>query len=463
MFLIFLVLAKILGPEIIGLMALAELFVCLANTFIIKGLPDYIIQQHEMDNDRLDAVFYTGLGFGIVLTLLLMLLSRPVADYFGYPLVEKFLFWLSFLVLINAFRNVPYSLFTRNLTFKYLAISSVSGWLIAGITSIIIAHRGYYAESIISLHLIRVTIETAIIWIKTDWRPRLKIPKTPVGKLLVFSANIIGVELLNIGNRRIADLIIGYSLGPVLLGYYYFAYRICFQAVDLLVGTISTVTLPLFSRIQHDIPLMRKTLYNVIRQTTLFTFPAFILCFSITHEFVHLFFGEKWLQGAPVLQVLFIITLLYSLTYFNGTVIIAKGKPSWRLCIQSIQFIANITGILIGVNSGITCVSILYVAAGYLVAPLSFYAVKKLIGIEIAPYSQILIKPFAASIIMAGLVYTVKISLYNLVPDIYLFGILVFTGLFSYMIVINRISGINIPAQADTLKTVIFGVKGLKK
>src|SRR4030095_12480928 len=140
-------------------------------------------------------------------------------------------------------------------------------------------------------------------------------------------------------NRRSGDLLIGYFLGPVALGYYTVAYRIISIVTEVMIVTIQRLALPVFSRLQQDLEKLRQTFFNAVKFTSLVATPAFLGLSALAPEIVVVVFGEQWKPSIPVMQVLGLISLLYAGLYYNDPLIMALGKPQWSLrltCLEAI-------------------------------------------------------------------------------------------------------------------------------
>jgi PST family polysaccharide transporter len=102
------------------------------------------------------------------------------------------------------------------------------------------------------------------------------------------------------------------------------------------------------------------------------------------------------------MQVLAGVGVLSSLKQFNGSVLKAVGKPSWRLGLAVVQTVATSVAILAVVREGITAVALAGVAVGLALYPVGFWLVRRLIGIEAGRYAAQFAGPLAAALLCAG-------------------------------------------------------------
>ena len=66
-FFISLVLARMLGPEKYGTMAIMLIFVTIAQVIVQNGFQTALIQRKEIDERDLSSVFWIGLGMALLL------------------------------------------------------------------------------------------------------------------------------------------------------------------------------------------------------------------------------------------------------------------------------------------------------------------------------------------------------------------------------------------------------------
>jgi len=208
--------------------------------------------------------------------------------------------------------------------------------------------------------------------------------------------------------------------------------------IRLVTEVTNSVAFPTFSRIQNEPERMRRAFYNVTQYTSLFAFPVFIGLAVLAPEIVPAVFGEKWLPSIPVMQVLSLIGILQSVVFFNGSVIKASGKPSWQLGIMFLNALCSVIGFLLSVKWGIVAVAASFVIVGYLLAPVSYIAVKRLIQIDFRTYLWQFMPPLSASLMMVVVIMGLKYIFRDQSLNMYLeLSIYVLGGVLAYLLVIG--------------------------
>ncbi len=406
---VFLFVARLLGPGSFGLLALALVFVGLMQILVEQGFGDAIIQRGTLDATWLDTAFWTGVLSGVLCCGLGVALAPWVALVFSQPKLAPIIRWLSLLFLFNGLTMVPQALLRRALDFKPLALSSITQSLVGGVVAVVMAWRGFGVWSLVGQQLAAAFVGLVILSLVTHWRPRFQFSTHSLRELARFGCHITGVNLLNVVNRQGDNLVIGYFLGPVALGYYTIAYQLLITLSNFLIGTVNSVSLPLFSRLQGSHRDLRELLQRLTRLTCAISAPIFIGLALFAPDVITLCLGPKWQPSVPALQVLCLIGFLYAGFYFHGPLLSALGRPQWNLYLNAVQAVTNCAAFLIGVRWGIVGVAAAYVLRAYLTSPLHFLVLRRALGLQPLTYLKEFLPAIAASSVMALAILALKL------------------------------------------------------
>jgi PST family polysaccharide transporter len=437
---VFFALARLLSPESFGLVALASIFIGFVQVFVDQGFSIAIIQRREIDAEHLDTAFWTTLGISILLTLSSIACAGLVADLFHQPQILPIIRYLSITFLFTGLSSVQQAVLERQFDFKNLAIRSLIAAIIGGIVGVVMAFLDFGVWSLVGQQLSSSFVQVLILWRVSDWRPRLKVSATHAKELFAFGVNVSAFNILTFFSRRSDDLLIGYFLGPVALGYYSIAYRILLVMTEVLISTTTKVALPIFSRLQEEPEQLRNTFYSAIQFVSVIAFPLFLCVPVLAPELVKVLFGEQWYQSIAVMQVLSFIGPIHVILYYHGAVTTALGKPSWRLWIQVINTVANVIAFALVVRLGIVAVALAYVVRSYLLLPISLIVIKKLVRINLSHYLGLLIIPLVATTVMAGCMLAIKYLLGTFIEARFLLAISFLFGILSYVLTLSVIS-----------------------
>lgn len=433
----FMALARLLSPEAFGLVALASVFTAFIEIFLDQGFSAAIVQRSDLEREHLDTAFWVTILVGFLLTVGAIAASGLVAALFSEPRLAPVLRWLSLGFVLSALSSTQTAILQRQLAFKSLAARSLAATTVGGVAGISMAFAGFGVWSLVVQNLANGLAGAIVLWRASDWRPGFSLSRKHYKELFSFGVSVVGNNTLNVLVRRSDDFLIGYFLGPTLLGYYTIGYRLLLVIIRLVTGITNAVAFPTFSRLQQDPKRMLRAFYNVTQYTSLLAFPVFIGLAVLAPELVPALFGEKWAPSIPVMQVLALIGILQSVLFFNGSVMRASGKPSWEFSVMLLNAVCSVIGFLLAVRWGIVAVAASFVIVGYSVAPISYVAVRRLIQIDIRTYLGQFMAPLSASLIMVAVIVGLKYLFRDQSLNLYLeLSVYLLASVLTYLLVI---------------------------
>jgi len=434
----FIVLSRLLTPEAFGLVAMATALTVFIELFLDQGFGSAIVQRPEIDPEHLDTAFWLNVLTAILMTGALVAVSGWVSAIFDEPRLAAVLRWQSITLLLSGLSSTQVSILQREMAFKKLAVRTTVANAVGGLVGIGMAVAGFGVWSLVGQDLANGFIRTLILWRSSDWRPGFLVSLKHYRELVSFGVPVVGNNVLTALIRRSDDLLIGYFLGPALLGFYTIGYQLLLIIIRLVTEVTNSVVFPAFSRIQHQPQRMRNAFYKVTQYTSLFAFPVFMGLAAVAPELVPVVFGEKWTPSIPVMQVLALIGVLQSVLFFNGSVIKASGKPSWQFGIMLLNATCSVLGFLLAVRWGIVAVAASFVIVGYLLAPVSYIAVRRLIQVDFRTYLWQFAPSLKASLAMVAVIFGLKYLLGDQALNKYLeLAIYISSGALTFAVILG--------------------------
>ena len=453
--LVFLVLANQLDPASFGLVAYAAVFIAFLSIFQRQGFAQALVQCADVEPAHLNTAFWISTASGVVLALVMFGCSSAIARWYGEPELGGVLRWLSLTLVVDALGNVPRAILQRRLAFKALAFRNIIATLIGGTVGVSMAVSGYGVWSLVGLQIATSSTGVVAVWLVCRWRPGWSMSRKHLRQLVSFGAFTMGQETLGFLNRRTADLLIGTFLGPTALGYYHVGFRLLLVMTRMFTSTFSVVMFPTFSRLQHDHSQLRNAYLTSVRMASFVSFPAFLGMAVVAPQLVHALFGEQWNPAIPVMQILSLIGLVQTATFFSGPMIMACGKPSWTFGLSMANTAANVLAFTIALPWGIVAVAIAFVVRGFVYAPFPVFLVRKLIGLDIGDYLREHTAPLAASLAMVGVVWTTRTLIGGGLTEGALLVVLVMIGAVTYAGSILVIAPQRVRQALDFARTAI--------
>ncbi len=291
---VFVILARLLTPDAFGLVALAAVFVALAQLVVDQGLGDALVQRPEITPSHVDTAFWVAIATGALLTVAAFLLSYPIGLAVGQPDLVPILQVLAVTFILSALTSIPIALLTRALAFRLLAIRAIVAIVAGGIVGVALALMGAGVWALVAQQVAAAVVSVVLLWAVIDWRPRLHASRREFRELFAFGIRVVGSDILGFVSRNADNFLIGVFLGTVPLGIYAVGYRILDTSQRLLINAARKITFPAFSRLQHDPERMRRAYLRATRAASVLIIPGYVGLALVAPELVITLFGSTW-------------------------------------------------------------------------------------------------------------------------------------------------------------------------
>jgi O-antigen/teichoic acid export membrane protein len=384
--LVFVILARLLAPPDFGLVALAAVFVALAQFIVDQGLGDALVQRREITKSHIDTAFWVSVATGLSLTAITFLIAWPVSAAVGVPDLVPVLQVLSVTYLLSALTSVPIALLTRELAFRLLAVRAIASIVVGGIVGIGMAIGGFGAWALVGQQVAAAAVSVVLLWAVTDWRPGMHASAEHFRDLFPFGIRVLGSDILGFVSRNADNFLIGVVLGTTPLGIYAVAYRILDVSQRLLVNFARKITFPALARLQDDSPRLRRAYLRATRVGAVLLLPGYVGLALVAPELIVTLFGSTWAESGPVSAILFLGGPVLGIQAFAGSLLYAVGRPDVVLRFRIIATVASVAAFAAAVPFGIVAVAAAFTVRGYLMLPLLLVWTRRHAGIGIGEY-----------------------------------------------------------------------------
>jgi PST family polysaccharide transporter len=339
--LVFFLLARILGPESLGTVAIAGMLLALLEPLYKLGMDTALIQRENLEDDHLDTAFWLVLGASWLVATMVFLSAGIIATWFGQPELEDIIHWLSIGIALRGFIVVQDAQFRRALNYRPLTIRTLAATLIGGAVGISCALAGLGAYSLVAQGLTASAISAILIWTLSAWRPNVSFSKRHAAELFAFARSVLGFSFIRIFNSKSPGLIVGYFLGPSAAAYFAVADRIYWLVIELITQTINRVSVPMFSRIQNEPARLWRIFVQATSLVALISFPVCVGIALVAPDAIPLVLGKYWQDSALAVQIVILAGVSASVSFFNGALLVGIGRPELRLYAAGIRAVAG--------------------------------------------------------------------------------------------------------------------------
>ncbi len=399
------VLARLLSPEVFGLVAMITVITGFAHVFADLGFGAALIQKEDLRPEHLSSVFWLNVACGGLLSVLFMLGAPLIGAFYEEPLLVPLTVALATTFFISSLGIVQRTIFTRAIDFRVLSMAEVGAVALSGAVAIGMAYNGWGVWSLAAQQIINAAALTGLLWVLSPWRPRLAFRWAAVRDLLGFSANLLGEQTLNYWVRNLDDLLIGRVIGSASLGVYNRAYAIMLFPLQNVSRVIARVMFPSLSTIQQDKPRVKDVFLKMTRTIALLSFPLMCGLLATTEAFVLAVFGPQWSAMIPILRVLCVVGLAQSIVTLVGSLFLSQGRADLQFRLGLFTKPLLVTGIVVGLQRGVLGVAVGYALAVGVSQYLNLRFAGALVGLTYAELLKNLAGVFACAAAMAGLVF----------------------------------------------------------
>ena len=383
---VFMILARLLVPEDIGLLALAMVFILFAQLVVDQGMGDAIVQRREVTAIQIDTAFWVAMATGTLLGLALFVLAEPIEAGLAQPGLAPVLRALSPLFIVAALSTIQIALLRRALAFRSLSLRALVASAGGGAVGVALALAGAGVWALVAQQLASALFSVVTLWWVTPWRPSLRASRAEFGGLFRFGIHIVGGDVITYLSRNVDNLLVGAVLGVEALGYYHVGYRILTATQAVLVQVTRKMTFPVFSRLQDDQERMRRAYLRVTRAAAAVILPGYVAAAIVATELVVVLFGAKWDRSGAVSAVLLLIGPVVSVQALSVALLNAVGRPDIGFRFRVLTTAVTVAAFVVAVNFGIVAVAAAFVIPGYLLLPLNLRWVQRHAGIDIGAY-----------------------------------------------------------------------------
>ena len=247
------VLARILGPELYGVFAIALVIVLLSGLFADVGLAYGLIQKRTVSDEDIRFVFTWQLLLGIVVSVLLWLASPNVASLYGDPRVAPVVALLAPTCLISCLASASGALLRRQMDFRTLNIAAVVSYAVGYfLVAIPMAMAGAGVTALTAGFLVQAVVLAAIQYVKVRHPVRPLLWQGGAPAILGFGATVLATNVVNWAMAGIDRAIVGASLGAASAGLYATAYNLISTPSVTMLSLLQSVFYSASAKVQDD-------------------------------------------------------------------------------------------------------------------------------------------------------------------------------------------------------------------
>lgn len=456
-FLLFAILARLLGPSAFGLFALAFVFTELGKTIISAGLVDAIVREPEITPELIDTVFWANFAVSVAVGAISIALAGPAARLLDEPQLEPLIQVLALLPLIVAAGSTHMALRLREFGHRTIAVRALFSGIVGGGAAIMAALGGWGVWAFVVQRFIVEIITALLAWRAYPWLPGRHFSIRRLRSIFSFSANMLLTQIMFLLLVRVQDLIIGYRSGAAAVGVYRTAWKTVEVIAQATIVPFSFISLPTLARLQHDSRAYEAAYRRLVLAGSLISFPAIVGFGVLSGDLIPLLYGPQWGESVPVAQVLAAMAAPFVLGYFATPTLAAGGHSGTVFKNSALQLLLTVALSWFAAPYGVVAVAAAYVLRAYVTTPVQLWDLQSHMGIGITQTLRSIAPPFLAACIMAAALLLLGGSVRAHLSPIAATLVLIGSGAVVYAAFSILFGGKDLRVQLASLKAMVAG------
>ena len=403
------VLSRFLSASQLGLAALAVMILGAAALVSDFGIGRILIKEQGDLGPLRTSLYSLELALGVGVWLLVWVSAPALSRYYAAPELAPLLRLGSICLLIIPIGHQFYSLLSRDLLFKKLAIieivSSTAGLAIAIVAAV--RNEGAYAPiwgwaATLSIKYLLIAFvgwrqyPLALVWKVQGLLPHLK-----------FGLYATAENTISYISTNIDYLVIGFYLGPQELGYYVLAYQVATFAPQKIAPILVRVAFPMFARQQSNDSLLRAGYLEFSQLATILTLPLLAGLLITAPLLIQVVFGIAWERSTAIVQLLTIFGLGRMIVIPAVPLLLAKGRADLAFASGALYTSITFVVFLLIVEMGLQAVAGAFAAISCCHAVCMLLLMRWAIGLDLRDYLLSIKTTLAATFWMSMAVYLV--------------------------------------------------------
>lgn len=318
------VVARLLAPDDIAIVAVATITMQLLHGFSDIGVSQAVVKFQKAGRRELDTLFTFSICRGFLLGLLLVAAAPFARDFLGDPRFFWAFLGIAAFPVITGFLNPRFYEFERELRFSREFLITVLNKTAGVIVSLGVAiyFKTYWA--IILGLLTGGIVQVILSYAFRPYLPRIGI--AAFRDVFGFTGWLTGVSFMAALNNKLDVPILARIAGGTNAGIFFMGAQLSEMVTAQIALPLTRAIYPGLSSMQDQATKMKAAFLRGVEALGMVAMPAAFGFSFIAADLTILLLGEKWSGAIPVIQIIAPVIGVRSLFYATQSYAIAMGK-----------------------------------------------------------------------------------------------------------------------------------------
>ena len=322
------ILARLLAPSEIGVMAIVLSISMAFEAFTEVGVKQAIIQNKRgADADYLNVAWWFQVARGLILFIVAYLAAPWISSFYHMPELLRLLQVAFFAILFRGLVSPRAFVLEKEYKFGRAVFLTQGSVLLGSTITIVLAFLIRNVWALVVGFVAEMVIRCLLSFILVPFLPRLKIDRKSLSELTKFARGMFGLPILAVINFQAHILVLGRVIPDAQLGLYSYAALLAYLPIDLYGKIINPVLLPGFSEKQDDRNALCRGVLQITRWTAIICIPLIAFIASCASELLALVYSAPYAAMAIPFAVLSLWMLFQNQSMVLLSAYLALGKP----------------------------------------------------------------------------------------------------------------------------------------
>ena len=307
-----LVIARFLAPSDVGLFSLASSALLFWSALTNVGLETALLARPAVNEEerelQLHTIWTAELGRRLLMTLLLLASSFPIARFYHHPQLAPLMAAMSLLPLIQGFQNIGLMQLRQQLSFGRLAwFDQISG-LIATVVfiSLTLWLRNVWAT--VAAQLLSTALSAIVSYAMHPFRPRLRLDQAAFHEAFHFGKWRLIIGVAGFVITSVDNIVLGKLRGAAVLGVYAVAYNLASMPIGVLGNILSSVLFPAYAELKTQPEQRLADAYvRAFSVGSAMLITILVPIFTLAEEIILRLYGAQWAAAGAILRMLMLL------------------------------------------------------------------------------------------------------------------------------------------------------------
>jgi O-antigen repeat unit transporter len=336
-FIVGILLARQLSPEIFGIVGVALVLVSVANTIADAGFSNALIRKTEVSPIDYSTTFLLNMAIAIGIYLLLFLSAPYIAAYYKIGLLIPVVRLISLSVLFAAFAVSVKARLTRQMDFRTQAVASMLSSLVSATVGLYMVYHGWGIWSLVAQQLLRQSLYAVSLSVAARYVPRIAYSSASAHELFSFGSRILLSSLLTTVYNNLYYMVVGKVYTPRQLGLYTRAEQFSLMIALNFTLVLQRVSLPALTNSKSCQGSFDSAFQRLYKFSALLGSLFLFSLAAMADNFTYVLVGHQWIDSAPILRILSIYAAFPPIIALHQNILQVFGKSRLFLSLEAIK------------------------------------------------------------------------------------------------------------------------------